>query len=158
MKLCLAAVVGLGMMAVAGPVGGREVFAGPVAAHVIKIIDGDTFEARAQIWLGQEIVVRVRLDGIDTPELRARCQREAQLAAQARGFTAARLWPTEDSAGVVALEDIHYGKYAGRVLARVRLADGSDLGSALIAAGLARRYEGQTRPNWCDGEDTAAEG
>ncbi len=46
-------------------------FQGPVAAHVSRVIDGDTFEASAAIWLGQAITVRVRIAGIDAPELRA---------------------------------------------------------------------------------------
>lgn len=138
------------------PAGGREIFTGPVAASVIKVIDGDTFEARARIWLGQDIVVRVRLDGIDTPELRARCDQEARLAAEAKSFMAERLRVAGSEGGRVALEDIHYGKYAGRVLAKVRLADGSDLGGVLIDAGLARAYDGGTRPDWCGDKIPAA--
>ena len=87
--------------------------------------------------------------------MRARCAREARLAERARGFTAAHLNRAADS--LVTLEDIHYGKYAGRVLAKVRLADGSDLGKALINAGLARAYDGGARPDWC-GEASPAAG
>ena len=50
------------------------------------------------------------------------------------------------------MSDIRYGKYAGRVIARVRSAAGLDLGAALLAKGLARAYDGRgPRPRWCAG-------
>jgi hypothetical protein len=39
--------------------------------------------------------------------------------------------------------------YKKRADAYVMLPDGRDLGSALIAAGLARRYAGGQRAGWC---------
>ena len=48
-------------------------FSGPVSATVSRIIDGDTFEASAMIWLDQQISVRVRIAGIDAPELDQIC-------------------------------------------------------------------------------------
>ena len=53
-------------------------------AEVLRVIDGDTFEARLRVWPGLEVVTKVRLAGIDAPELSARCAREHALAAQAR--------------------------------------------------------------------------
>jgi endonuclease YncB( thermonuclease family) len=35
------------------------------------------------------------------------------------------------------------------VLARVMAADGTDLGAALVAAGLAKAYRGGRRVPWC---------
>ena len=49
----------------------------------------------------------------------------------------------------VALSGIHYGKYAGRVLAHVREAELGDLAERLTAAGFARPYEGGARAGWC---------
>ncbi len=143
--LALGGLFGAAMSLVANGAQAREVLAGPIAAEVTQIIDGDTLEVIARIWLGQEVAVRIRLDGIDAPEMRAKCSREAGLAEEARRFTSARLSQTV----LVTLEDIRYGKYAGRVIAKVRLADGSDLGRALIDAGLAQAYDGGTRPDWC---------
>ncbi|MGV6800295.1 MAG: thermonuclease family protein [bacterium] len=103
---------------------------GPIAAQVIRVIDGDTIMVRAKIWLDTELTIRVRVDGIDTPEIfRPRCPRERQLAEQAKALV-------EDQVGLgqVTLYDIHYGKYAGRVIARVETRRG-DLAEALRAAG-----------------------
>src|ERR1700680_2374477 len=43
------------------------------SAEVVHVIDGDTFEARVAVWPGIEIKTKVRLRGIDAPELHARC-------------------------------------------------------------------------------------
>lgn len=118
-------------------------FEGPVRAEVIHVVDGDTFEARAAIWLGQSIDVRVRIAGIDAPELHARCEEELARAQAARDWLANRI-----EGGEVRLSAVHYDKYGGRVDAVVR-DSGGDVGAALIAAGLARPYSGGHRGGWC---------
>lgn len=123
---------------------GREVLQGPVRAQVLRVLDGDTLEVRARIWVGQDIEIKVRLAGIDTPELRGRCERERELARQAR-----ELVRGATASGAVRLHFIQYGKFAGRVLARVETEDGRDLALALREAGLARAYDGGKRQAWC---------
>ncbi len=130
------------MLARAAP---PQMLAGPVPATVTAIADGDTIDVVARIWLGQTVATRVRIAGIDAPELRGGCQRERDLAEAARSFVVARL-----AAPGVELRDIRFGKYAGRVVARVVTADGEDLSAALLAAGLARAYDGGARRSWCD--------
>src|ERR1700750_1770804 len=44
-----------------------------LSADVLRVIDGDTFEARVHLWPGLYVTTRVRLRGIDAPELKARC-------------------------------------------------------------------------------------
>ncbi|MDH3593309.1 MAG: thermonuclease family protein [Rhodospirillales bacterium] len=132
------------------PLRAAEPLAGPVPAVVTAVVDGDTLEVRARIWLGQELTTRVRLAGIDAPEAKSDCPRERALAARARAFLSARLRPAGARApAAVRLHDIRNGKYAGRVLARVESAAGLDLGRALLAAGLARAYDGGRRAPWC---------
>jgi endonuclease YncB( thermonuclease family) len=133
-----------------GPAQAGERLAGPVPARVIAVIDGDTLEVRAHIWLGQELRTRVRLAGIDAPELEGKCAQERSLAAQARAYLRARLEPGEGWGARVWLRNIRYGKYAGRVLARVETAGGEDLSRGLMAAGLARPYAGRARAAWCE--------
>ena len=123
----------------------RERLPGPIQADVVSVRDGDTLEVRARIWLGQVISTKVRLAGVDTPELRGRCHRERRMAEAARDFVRGKLADPR-----VTLRDIRYGKYAGRVLARVITARGEDLGEALIAAGLGRPYRGRRRGSWCE--------
>ena len=52
--------------------------------------------------------------------------------------------------GEVVLGDVRHGKYAGRVVARVVLPDGKDVGEELLGRGLARAYDGRgARQVWC---------
>ena len=118
--------------------------AGPVLAEVVRIVDGDTLLVRAHIWVGQQVQVAVRIRGIDAPELKAGCAGEHALAVRAANFVRkAVLGQT------VRLSAVSGGKYFGRVLADVTTANGRALGPELVAAGLARAYDGAKRTNWC---------
>lgn len=148
--LLAAAVLALAAAAGPGPAArAKERLVGPVPAEVIAVVDGDTLSVRAHVWLGQRVETLVRLAGVDAPELRGKCARERALAALARDFLAARLGPRDGVPGGVLLRDIRFGKFAGRVLARVEDAAGADLAELLLAEGLARRYGGRRRPSWC---------
>ena len=139
----------VGLVFSTAPFGGpsvraAEVLPGPVAADVVKVIDGDTLDVLARVWLGQTVHVRVRLDGVDTPELRGRCAGERAQAQEARS------WLVRQLAGrTISLRQVRLGKYAGRVVARVELDDGQDLSVMLLRAGLARPYDGRERADWC---------
>ena len=54
------------------------------AAQVLRVIDGDTFAARVQLWQGVSVDTHVRLRDIDAAELHARCAREFAKALAAR--------------------------------------------------------------------------
>ncbi len=117
---------------------------GPIPATVVKVIDGDTLEVEARIWPDQLVRTAVRLDGIDAPELRGECDGERSLARRARDELAA-------TAGRdVLLLQVRHDKYGGRVVARVLDLMGRDLGDRLIAAGMARAYDGGARGSWCE--------
>ncbi len=135
----------LGLSLFVGPrARAAEVLPGPVAADVLKVIDGDTLDVSARVWLGQTVHIRVRLDGVDTPELRGRCAGERARAQEARS------WLVRQLAGrSIALRQVRLGKYAGRVVARVELDYGQDLSVLLLRTGLARPYDGRTRADWC---------
>lgn len=145
------ALMGMGLSAAQPPVQqvpGDEAVAGPIAAWVNEVIDGDTIVVRARIWLGQDVETRVRLFGVDAPEMKARCAEEQRLAWAAREFVRARVAEKR-----VSLMDIRYDKYGRRVLARVLTPEGEDLAQALIRGGLARAYDGAKRRSWCGDEN-----
>ncbi len=100
-----------------------------------RAIDGDTI-VDTSTW------EKVRIMGVDTPEIHARCQAEYEAAWRAQRFTAAQL-----AAGPVVLERHRLDRY-GRTLAVVRIG-GRDLAELLIAAGLGRPYHGERRRGWC---------
>lgn len=130
------------LLAVSGALAAEEV-AGPVQADVVRVIDGDTIEISAQVWLGLRLTSHVRIRGIDTPELRGECASEKAMAAQARD----RL--TRLAGASISIAHIADDKYAGRVIADAAAADGTDLRDATLASGLARPYDGGTRGDWC---------
>ncbi len=123
----------------------EEALVGPVPAEVVRVIDGDTIEVRARIWLGQTVETRVRLAAIDTPEMRGGCPDSLALAIRARDRV-----ETLVANRAVTLLDIRYDRYGGRVLARVQTADGIDISAALLESGLAYPYSGEgPRHDWC---------
>lgn len=132
------------LLASAAPADAKEILPGPVPATVLEVIDGDTVKLRAHIWLGQEVETAVRLDGVNAPELRGDCAAERRLAAAARDYLAGLLGD-----GRVSLRDIAQDKYGGRVVAKIAVMGGRDVGDALLAAGLARPYDGGARGSWC---------
>lgn len=123
----------------------RAELAGRYQARILRVIDGDTVEARVRVWLGHEVVTKVRLRGIDAPEVAGACgaERERALAAKAR------LESLVENADVV-LERVGGDKFFGRVVAEIVTARGEEAGRALLAAGLARPYGGGRRATWCD--------
>jgi len=155
--LMLAVLVTLIVGGASGASGAGERLAGPLPAQVVSVLDGDTLEVRVHIWLGQDIRTRVRLAGIDAPEIKGKCARERDLAQRARAYILAQLNPATGAAPV-QLTEVRYGKYAGRVLARVETLDGTDLGQGRVTAGLARPYDGRRRTSWCEAAATAESG
>ncbi len=119
---------------------------GPIVATVVSIYDGDTMTVNAYPWPGTTIRTAVRVNGIDTPEIRGLCDAETELANRARDFVVATVGDH------VELTNITLGKYAGRIIADVALADGRSLAALVITEGLGREYHGGTRLGWCDGE------
>lgn len=112
--------------------------------EVLRIVDGDTFEARVRAWPGLEITTKVRLRNIDAPEMRARCEREAAMARAARNALGDMLGD-----GRVAIMRVGLDKYGGRVLADASARNIPDVALALLEAGLVRRYAGGRRESWC---------
>ncbi len=108
------------------------------------MIDGDTFEARVHVWPGMEITTKVRLRGIDAPELHARCEDERVKALAARDALARIL-----DEGAVGIIQVGQDKYGGRVDAAVSTARTADVSAALLEGGFARRYSGGRRGGWC---------
>src|SRR5437588_2146422 len=104
---------------------------------VIRTIDGDTFEARVHLWPGLDLTSRVRLRGIDAPELKASCPQELQMA-EAASDALRRLL----GEGEVTISNIGPDKYNGRVVADVATKKTANVSSALLASGHARSYSG----------------
>ena len=87
--------------------------------------------------------ISIRVNGIDTPEIRGKCEKEKYDAQQAKEMVADIL----KDAKVVTLKNMQRGKYF-RIAADVMI-DGEDLGELLVEAGMAIRYDGARKPINC---------
>jgi endonuclease YncB( thermonuclease family) len=114
------------------------------ATDVLYTIDGDTFGARVHLAPGQDFMARIRLRGIDAPELKGQCASEIRLAETAAGALAKLL-----GEGGVAVYNIGPDKYPGRVVADVATKRTPNVSAALLAGGYARSYTGGHRNGWC---------
>jgi micrococcal nuclease len=103
-------------------------------AHVLKVIDGDTFECLVDLGFNVVQKFKVRLDGIDTPE------KDTKKGISAKAFVE-NLIQDKD----IVLKDAGTEKY-GRALASVELMDGKDLTTLLIEQGIGREYHGEKKP------------
>ena len=123
----------------------KEVIKGPISGEVLKVIDGDTLAVNIHVWLGQRVETSLRIDGIDTPEIRGKCDIEKKKAKAAKQEIIKLLDNNK-----IELYNIRLGKYAGRILAKAKTTDGIDIASHMIKKGLARPYKGKKRLSWCE--------
>jgi len=123
----------------------EKIYGSVVVDEVTSIYDGDTFRVNIKGWptiIGKRIPIRVK--GIDTPELRGKCQKEKELARKAKQNTVKLL----RDAKKIELQNIDRGKYF-RILADVFI-DGHSLADDLINKKMAVKYAGGKKVNWCD--------
>ena len=121
-------------------------------AEVLRVLDGDTFEARVHLWPGLDITTRVRLRGVDAPELRAHCSDERVKAEAARDALRRIL-----EQGEIGISHVMLDKYGGRVVADTSTAVTRDVAAALLDGGFARRYSGGRRGSWCEDRSPLSE-
>jgi len=102
--------------------------------EVVRVIDGDTLDLRVRD--GDSPVTRVRLWGIDTPEI-AKPQNDRPAEPWADEATAMTRELTEGQSVTLRLQRHRTRGRFGRLLAYVVLPDGQELNGQLLQAGLA---------------------
>jgi len=111
--------------------------------EIIRVYDGDTFYINIEGFpaiLGENIGIRI--NGIDTPEKRGTPPRIKKLARKAKEILEAHL----RSAKVIELRNPVRGKYF-RIVADVYV-DGVSVAEIMLLSGLAKEYDGGTKPKW----------
>ncbi len=115
-------------------------------AVYVSNYDGDTIKfdlPGLHPIIGKKINIRV--NGIDTPEIRGKCEQEKYSAEQAKEMVADILKDAEK----IDLKNMERGKYF-RIAADV-FVDGESLADILIETGMAIRYHGGKKThNWCE--------
>ena len=115
-------------------------------AIYLRNYDGDTVTFNLpglHPIIGEKISIRV--NGIDTPEIRGKCKKEKYDAKQAQEMVADILKDAEQ----ITLKNMERGKYF-RIAADVYV-DGENLADMLIEAGMAIRYNGGKKTHkWCE--------
>lgn len=140
----------LALLATAAPASGQlSVVQGPVEAVVERVTDGDTIDVKVMAWPDQAVWETIRIRGIDTPELRGKCQYEKDLAQLAKRFLETMIGANNNRVAltVVGCNSAEGGGF-GRCLSYVKVA-GLSVTDTLIAKGLARENHGQPRSGWC---------
>lgn len=124
----------------------NQIYNNVIIDEVTSIYDGDTFKANIKGYpdiIGKRITIRI--NDIDTPEMRGKCAKEKKLARLAKQATVTML----RSAKVIELKNLKRGKYF-RIIADV-IVDGESLGELLIDNNLAVPYGGGTKvKDWCE--------
>jgi len=115
---------------------------------VLGAIDGDTLKVHLPGMPMELQPMKVRVRGIDTPEMRGKCDREKQAANKATALTRFLISRAKAQKRPIVFSEIGWDKYGGRLDAVVTI-DGRSLGATLISAGLARAYDGGKRAGWC---------
>ena len=112
---------------------------------VLRVYDGDTFIADLK---NCDVAITcknipVRLLGIDTPEMVAKCHQEKEKAESAKQYLKQRL----ENAKIIMLTRVKRDKYF-RLDATV-IVDGTDVAADMVNSGLAVKYTGGRRQSWC---------
>lgn len=110
---------------------------------IIRVYDGDTFYVnlkKTHPLLGENIGIRI--NGIDTPEMRGSSPCVKEMAVKAKDFLEKRLKESRS----IKLLNCERGKYF-RIIADVSV-DGRDIADELIQKGYAIPYDGGTKSKW----------
>lgn len=112
--------------------------------NLVSVYDGDTVYLESELWPDSNQFIRLRIYGIDTPEIRTRKLCEKELGKQAKRFLARHL-----ADKVLTLTNVKTGKYAGRVIGDL-YADGILVSKVMLDSGYATPYFGKKKTKvWC---------
>lgn len=98
-----------------------------------NVVDGDTVDVTIDLGFSVYHTIRVRLAGIDTPEMNSPLLEERERAKKAKQFVMSYLGKQ------VVINTTGKDKY-GRYIAII-FCDGTDLSTKLLQEGLAQKYE-----------------
>jgi micrococcal nuclease len=108
----------------------------------LKAYDGDTIKTPIVAIKGLP-TLSIRVFGIDTPEIKGKCEEEKVLAKKARDRLNVIL---KDE---ITVQPMQWDKYGGRFVATIYDKNGKNIAETLISEGLGRPYFGEQKTPWC---------
>lgn len=109
--------------------------------EINKIVDGDTVDCTIDLGFGISCKQRLRLHGIDAPELNTKDYRERTLAEGSSSFLSRWINDNKNNLIVQTFKDDKYG----RMLAKFITTDGRCVNDEMIKLGYAWHYDGSVR-------------
>lgn len=111
-------------------------------AYSVRVIDGDTVEIMGEVWENIYIKAKVRINGVDTPELSTIAGKliKQEVVKKLNGKSATIVYVESD-------------KYSGRFVGDVLIGSGREsLAKWLFEKGYCKTYDGGTKSKWTDDE------
>lgn len=120
----------------------------------VRVIDGDTIAVNMPELKPPLNKIYIRVNGIDTPEIRGKCELEKRKAKEAKEFTKTMISKSNNK---IIITGFKWDKYGGRILADVYVYDLEGkvkavkmLSKMLVDKGLAVEYHGVgKKKDWC---------
>jgi len=114
---------------------------------VVDVYDGDTVTIAALPFpckcVGEPVLFKVRLLGIDSPEMRGGSAKEKKAATEARDALHALIFGQ-----IIRLHEVKFDKY-GRLLATLTIGD-LDINQWMLEKKLAVPYDGKKKPKFSE--------
>jgi micrococcal nuclease len=107
-------------------------------ATILNVVDGDTIDVFIDLGFNHFFKDRVRLMGINTPEINSKIAEERLKAASAKKFLQDNFVLNSKIYKIKTYKDDKYG----RLLAEVFMDDGQTINNKLLSQGLAVPYTG----------------
>ena len=109
-------------------------------AKLIKVIDGDTVDLDVDLGMDVHINTRIRLAGINTPELHSKDEAEREAAKRAKSALEGLMV----NPMVMTTQKDEKEKY-GRYLATITNGNGVNVNEYMVKLGHAKKYDGGAR-------------
>lgn len=105
--------------------------------EILRVIDGDTVEVVVDLGFSVYHKTRVRLVGVDTPEIRTKDLEEKEKGIEAMDFVVDFFRQMENEEKILESEKLDgFGRSLGRIIV-----GGVDIGEELLNSGYAKPYE-----------------
>ena len=118
-------------------------YAGEHLVQLVSVYDGDTFTIK--FVHGKDVIqTKLRIAGIDTPEIRTRNLYEKQRGHDARRFACGLFTCNE----FYKAHFIGPDKYHGRIIGDIQTDDGQWYSQMALDQGIAHDYDGGTKQTW----------